>query len=157
MAGLATLRGRVSLQDALDEDDDVLAQLRYPEQQNRFWASLVARKADIEALVRYHLGVDWCYICTTEIWKAGSFNVVLPVLIRAKGRRDNERVYVRFPLPYKVGEAEHPGNVEEKLRTEIATYIWLQQHCPDVPVPILHGFGLPDGTCVSSMPNGPGL
>jgi len=67
MAGLATLRGRLSLQDALDEDDDVLAQLRYPEQQNRFWASLVARKIDIEALVRYHLGVDWCYICTAEI------------------------------------------------------------------------------------------
>ena len=149
MTGLLGPRGLVSLQAALDEDDDVLAQLRYPEQQKRFWASLAARKADIEALVRFHLGIDWCYVCTTEIWKAGSFNVVLPVLIRAKDRPGNERVYVRFPLPYKVGEAEHPGNLEEKLRTEIATYIWLQEHCPDVPIPTLHGFGLPDGTCVS--------
>ncbi|KAI1504954.1 hypothetical protein F5X99DRAFT_331996 [Biscogniauxia marginata] len=88
-----------------------------------------------------------------EIWKAGSFNVVIPVLIQAKGRTGNERVYVRFPLPYKVGEAEYPGNVEEKLRTEIATYIWLQKHCPDVPIPILHGFGLPDGACFSHPQN----
>ncbi|OTB18818.1 hypothetical protein K445DRAFT_8841 [Daldinia sp. EC12] len=149
MADLSTLRGAVSLKDALGEDDDILAQLRYPEQQKRFWASLVTRKADIEALVRYHMGVDWCYICTTEVWGAGSFNVVLPVLIRGKVWGENERVYVRFPLPYKVGEAEYKGNVEEKVRTEIATYIWLQQNCSDVPIPKLHGFGLPDGTCFS--------
>ncbi|KAG8415139.1 hypothetical protein J3459_011115 [Metarhizium acridum] len=157
MADLATLRGRVSLEDALDEDDDVLAQLRYPGQQKKFWASLIARKADIEALVRYHLGVDWCYVCVMDIWKAGSFNVVLPVLIRTKRCHGSERVFVRFPLPYKVGEAMHRGNVEEKLRTEIATYIWLQQHCPDVPIPILHGFGLPDGTCFSHPQNTPFL
>ncbi|OIW33075.1 hypothetical protein CONLIGDRAFT_628013 [Coniochaeta ligniaria NRRL 30616] len=157
MASLSTLRGQVNLQDALDEDDDVLAQLRYPGQQKAFWDSLVARKADIEALVRYHLGIDWCYVCTTEIWKAGSFNVVLPVLVRAKGCRGNERVYVRFPLPYKLGEAQHPGNVEEKLRTEIATYTWLQEHCSDVPIPVLHGFGLPDGTCFSYPQNTPFL
>ncbi|KAK4236864.1 hypothetical protein C8A03DRAFT_45194 [Achaetomium macrosporum] len=147
MADISTLRGPVSLQAALDEDDDVLAQLRYPEQQKKFWASLAARKADIEALVRYHMGVDWSYVCATEIWEAGSFNVVIPVLIRAKGRRDNERVYVRFPLPYQIGEAEHPGNVEEKLRAEIATYSWLQEHCPDVSIPILHAlFSGPQNT-----------
>ncbi|KAK6951748.1 hypothetical protein Daesc_006271 [Daldinia eschscholtzii] len=149
MANLHTLRRGVSLEDALGEDDDILAQLRYPEQQKKFWALLEARKADIEALVRYHMGIDWCYVCTSEIWKSGSFNVVLPILIRGKVWGENERVYVRFPLPYKVGEAEYKGNVEEKLRTEIATYIWLQQNCPDVPIPALHGFGLPDGTCFS--------
>lgn len=37
MTGLSTLRGQLSLQDALDEDDDVLAQLRYPEQQKKYW------------------------------------------------------------------------------------------------------------------------
>ncbi len=88
--------------------------------------------------------------------RQAGFNVVLPVLIRAKDHQGNERVYVRFPLPYKVGEAEHQGNVEEKLRTEIATYIWLQTNCPDIPIPILHGFGLPDGTCLCSMPKDPG-
>lgn len=38
--------------------------------------------------------------------------------------------------------------MEEKLRTEIATYLWLEENCPDVPIPILHAFGLPDGSIV---------
>jgi hypothetical protein len=36
-----------------------------------------------------------------------------------------------------------PGNVDEKLRTEAATYIWLQSNCPNIPVPRLFGFGFP--------------
>ena len=35
----------MSLEDALEEDENVLVQLRYPEQQKKFWASLEARKA----------------------------------------------------------------------------------------------------------------
>lgn len=38
--------------------------------------------------------------------------------------------------------------MEEKLRTEIATYLWLEENCPDVPIPVLHAFGLPDGSIV---------
>lgn len=38
---------------------------------------------------------------------------------------------------------------EEKLRSEAATYIWMREHCPDVPVPMLRGFGVPGGLSVS--------
>lgn len=141
---LPLLRGQVDLEKALADDDNVLAQLRYPEQKKQFWSSLAARKADIEEMVRYQLGVEWCHLCVMEIWRSGSFNVVIPVLLRHR-----RTVYLRFPLPYRIGEAEAPGNVEEKLRTEIATYLWLEEHCPDVPIPTLHAFGLPDGLTVS--------
>jgi len=148
---LPLLKGTVHLEDALDDDDDMLAQLRYPRQKEEFWDYLLAHKADIENMVRYHLGINSCHVCVREIWKSGSFNVVILILTPVNGRRGHNKVYVRFPLPYKVGEANYPGNVEEKLRTEIATYIWLHEQCPDVPIPTLHGFGLPDGQCVSSI------
>ncbi|TWU77001.1 hypothetical protein ED733_007536 [Metarhizium rileyi] len=48
-------------------------------------------------------------------------------------------------LPYKTGKVDAPGNSDEKLRTEIATYVWLEENCPDVPIPTLHAFGFPDG------------
>lgn len=73
----------------------------------------------------------------------------VPVLIPATGRRGHDTVFVHFPLPYKVGEARNPGNVDEKLRAEIATYVWLQENCPDVSIPTLYGFGLPDEQCVN--------
>ncbi|KAL3419067.1 aminoglycoside phosphotransferase [Phlyctema vagabunda] len=117
--------GTIRLGDALDDDDNVLPQLRYPGQKKEFWDYLMAHNAEIATL----------------------FNVCIPVLIPATGRRGHEKVFTRFPLPYKIGEAQNPGNVEEKLRTEIAAYIWLQEQCPDVPIPTLYGFGLPGGQC----------
>ncbi|KND92342.1 hypothetical protein TOPH_02948 [Tolypocladium ophioglossoides CBS 100239] len=147
---LKTLRGQVDVDKALADDDNVLAQLRYPEQKKQFWGSLAARKAEIEAIVRAQLGIDWCHLCVMEIWKSGSFNVVMPLLVRGQ-----KTAYFRLPLPYKAGEAEAPGNLDEKLRAEIATYIWLQEHCPDVPIPTLHGFGLSDGSSYTHPSNTP--
>ena len=83
----------------------------------------MVHKADIKNLVRSHLGVSPYHVCVIEIWKSGSFNVYVPILIPATGRRGHDKVFVRFPLPYKVGEANNPGNAEEKLRTEVAAYI----------------------------------
>ena len=55
---------------------------------------------------------------------------------------------IRFALPYKVGQEDFLGNMDEKLRCEAATYIWIQENCPDVPVPTLLGFAFGD-RCVS--------
>ncbi|OAA37684.1 Aminoglycoside phosphotransferase [Metarhizium rileyi] len=51
-------------------------------------------------------------------------------------------VLLRFPLPYRVGEAVRPGNSDEKVNGEAAAYAWLQENCPSVPIPQLYGFGL---------------
>ncbi|KAH8729162.1 hypothetical protein BGZ61DRAFT_529415 [Ilyonectria robusta] len=55
----------------------------------------------------------------------------------------------------KVGEASCPRNVDEKLRCEAATYIWLQQNCPDVPIPRLFGFGLPGSNSFTTVEREP--
>jgi hypothetical protein len=143
---LPLLEGPIDVETALGHDDNILAQLRYPAQQKQFRSSLAAHKADIEAIIRYQLGVDWCHLCVPETWRSGSFNVVIPILLR-----HNKRVFIRLPLPYKIGEENVPGNTEEKLRTEIATYIWLEERCPDVPITKLHGFGLPGGLTVCCL------
>ncbi|KKK15094.1 hypothetical protein AOCH_005603 [Aspergillus ochraceoroseus] len=38
-----------------------------------------------------------------------------------------------------------PGNGDEKVLCEAGTYAWLQDNCPDVPIPHLYGFGLSTG------------
>lgn len=57
---------------------------------------------------------------------------------------------IRFPLPYKVGEFKYPGNAEDKLRCEAATFAWIQENCPSTPIPYLWGFGFPGGPSVSN-------
>ncbi|KHN98654.1 Protein kinase-like domain protein [Metarhizium album ARSEF 1941] len=133
-----------SLQRALSGDDNVLVPMRYPALKEAFLTSLEAKKDVIEATVRFHLRARNCYLSAREVWKSGSFNVAIPVHI-SRGRT----VLMRIPFPHRIGEDQCPGNLEEKLRTEIATYIWLRQNCPDIPIPELLAFGLPDGSTFS--------
>ncbi|EEP81436.1 predicted protein [Uncinocarpus reesii 1704] len=134
--------GRVSFEEALIDQYNVLHRLNYPKKQEEFWSYLVSRKSDIEAIVRFHLTVDRCQVADESQWLYGSYNVCIPVYINWPA---DERVLVRIPLPYKIGEAHNPGNVEEKLRCEVATYIWMAEHCPAVPIPSLHAFAFPNG------------
>jgi len=34
------------------------------------------------------------------------------------------------------------------FRFEAATFIWMQEHCPETPIPQLYGFGLVGGQTV---------
>lgn len=84
-------------------------------------------------------------------WVYGSFNACILVYIDDSVKFHTKKVFIRFPLPYKVGELQHPGNAEEKLRCEVATYMWIQSNCPDVPIPCLRGFGFPGGRSVCEL------
>lgn len=108
---------------------------------------------EIEAVVSHHLnlnGIEHCTLAPTSEWIHGSFNICLPVNIEIPGHT-GKRVIIRFPLPYKIGEETFPGNTDEKLRCEAATYIWIQENCPEVPIPQLLGFAFSGNQCVSYM------
>ncbi|EPS27586.1 hypothetical protein PDE_02529 [Penicillium oxalicum 114-2] len=83
-----------------------------------------------------------CEVSDIEDWLHGSFNVCVPITMN---NRQNKRVLLRFPLPYRVGEAFNPGNSDEKIRCEAGTYAWLQENCPEIPIPQLYAFSLSTG------------
>ncbi len=62
----------------------------------------------------------------------------IPIHVSGKGY---DRILFRVPLPYKIGEDLYPGNMDEKVRCEAATYIYVREDFLDVPVPMLLGFG----------------
>lgn len=153
LKSLPLLRGKsVTLETALRSDDNVLQELTYPEQERKFFEFIHVHKSDIRDIVSSHLGLsspDNCHLIESG-WLCGSFNACLPVAI-SDPHYSAQRVMLRIPLPYKVGEKNHPGNAEEKLRCELATYIWMSQHCPRVPIPSLLGFGFASGLNVSAI------
>ncbi|KAL2871679.1 kinase-like domain-containing protein [Aspergillus lucknowensis] len=116
---------------------------RSSSKQEEFWSHLHAHKADIEELVSFHLRVSRCEVADAADWLFGSYNVCIPVCLNPTSE---ERVLVRIPLLFKTGEANNPGNVDEKPRCEVATYIWMRQNCPDVPIPRLYWVSFPDET-----------
>ncbi|KAJ5731992.1 hypothetical protein N7493_003473 [Penicillium malachiteum] len=142
---LPLLRGKITLQSALEEEDDILLEQGYPEQRIDFFLSLWSDRDGIEKIASYHLGLNpsqTCQIGSFAEWVHGSFDVCIPLYVSKQGQQAREkRAMIRFPLPYKLGESRNPGNVDEKLRSEAATFIWMREHCPEVPIPQLWGFG----------------
>ncbi|KAJ6020698.1 hypothetical protein N7540_006202 [Penicillium herquei] len=109
----------------------------------------------MKAVVIPHLGLpspNACPVADVEDWLHGSFNVCIPVTISVKGRQKHSgtRVLLRLPLPYRTGEEFRRGNSDEKIRGEAGTYAWLQENCPDIPIPQLYGFATSDGQTSSS-------
>lgn len=150
---LPLLRGRTSLAEALEEEENMVIRLSYPNKRFDFFLWVLQHREDYQAIISYHLSLaadEPCRLSEVGEWKHGSFNVCIPIYIDnlKRSKHTSKKVLLRIPLPYKVGESLYPGNADEKLRTEAATFIWINDNCPDVPIPRLWGFGFPGGQSV---------
>ncbi|EAS36823.3 uncharacterized protein CIMG_02177 [Coccidioides immitis RS] len=136
------LREEITYSVAKDKDVNILHQLDYWPQRNRFFRYINAHRDLVEELVSHHLGIpsSKCRAADMVDWMNGSFNLCVPVSVEGFNR-----VIIRFPLPYRVGERPCPGNGDEKVRCEAGAYAWLRQECSEVPIPDLYGFGLSTG------------
>ncbi|CAK7236969.1 hypothetical protein SCUCBS95973_009788 [Sporothrix curviconia] len=162
----------VGYEDALQSGVDVVHESQQFRGVMSFWfrTSQPQQRLALERLVAQHLGVGAARvkISHTKMWRQGAFNLAIPVLVfdskaAAEAARDPSlqagmngdipasvpdsvrRVVLRLPMAAKCAEATYPGSILEKMRCETATYVWMQQHCPDVRIPHLYGFGLPTG------------
>lgn len=144
----------MTLSEAITDNRNILSQLSLVQKQAKFFATLSDAAKDIEAIVARRLYVskaDCALVNNRAEWMFGSFNVCIPVLIHRSRNDLPQKVLIRIPLTYKLGEEQNHGNTEEKLRSEVSTYIWIQENCPTVPIPRLLGFGLPNGLSVSML------
>ncbi|KAJ6151646.1 hypothetical protein N7470_007243 [Penicillium chermesinum] len=155
---LPLLRGSITLEEALQREEDMLLDVSYPNSGIDFFVSLYSHRNDIAAVVSGHLGLgrsNQCRLGEVREWIHGSFNVCIPVYVENWTAGTAKRVLIRFPLPYKVGESAYPGNADEKLRCEAATYIWIQQHLRDIHFLAFGGFGLAGGQTFTKPENMP--
>lgn len=148
------LRGEITYSTAKREEVNILHRLGYPNKRTEFLTHIAEKRDRIKAIVEHHLNLessDSCHVAGVENWRHGSFNVCIPVTIDdwAGKQQRGRRVLLRFPLPYRVGEVFRPGNGDEKIRCEAGTYAWLEENCPDVPIPRLYGFAMSTGETVS--------
>lgn len=154
---LRLLREEITYSRAQREEVNILHRLTYYNRQLGFFAKLSDNRDWIKAVVAHHLGLPstaLCQVADVEDWLHGSFNVCVPVSINdwESRRQPGTRVLLRLPLPYRLGEEFRPGNSDEKIRCEAGTYAWLQENCPDIPIPRLYGFATSGGETVRHSP-----
>ncbi len=139
------------LESVLEDESDMLHRLTYVEKWTHFQKEIEQNENTILEIVAQHIGVNIEDCQLSGEWVRGGFNLCIPVIVKCDRYR-HQRLIFRIPLHFKLGEALFPGNVDEKIKTEAATYIFMRQHCPDVPILELLGFGLTNGDVVSVPP-----
>lgn len=145
------LRKEITHSAAKELETNVLHALTYPDQQKKYLEGLHQKSRVIEAVVAHHLslGSTRYRIGDPREWLSGTFNVCIPIYVDDK---QDPSFLLRLPLPHRVGENANTGNTDEKILCEVGAYSWLQQNCPEVPIPRLHGYGLSTGQQVSGPP-----
>ncbi|EAW11932.1 uncharacterized protein ACLA_006910 [Aspergillus clavatus NRRL 1] len=155
------LHGEITYHEAKEQESNILHQLGYTDERDRFFNHLHQNRKSIAILTAHHLGLSStasCRVVDVKDWIHGSFNVCIRVDINTGRGQDPERqVMIRFPLPYRVRESSPPDNADEKVRCEVGTYAWLQENSPTVPIPHLYGFGLAAGQTFTHLDNLPFL
>lgn len=141
-------------QQALDAEFDMIPKLTLVRDREVFHQQLQSCRPEIERMVARHLSIRPDEVSLSEScdWITGSFNACIPVDINTHADRGlPPTIMMRFVMPFAVGEDFSPSNVDEKVRCEAATYVWLRKNCPDIPSPRLIGFGFPGGQSVSDQ------
>jgi hypothetical protein len=93
LLALPLLWGTTTLEAALGQEENILFDLAYPEQQLDFLVWLETHCKDIEDTVLYHLGLtrsEICWLGEVRGWIHGSFDVCIPVYIENWNKHPGE-------------------------------------------------------------------
>ncbi|KAK6004434.1 hypothetical protein QM012_008296 [Aureobasidium pullulans] len=153
---ILTKDGFITESKALDLEIDVIPKLHGRQESDKFRQKLQSSVSHIRELVSRHLQIPQSdfTIVDPSAWIEGAFNICVGIDIK------NDRhphlpwgAVIRFPLPFNSGESFAPGTMDEKLRCEAATYIWIRQNCPNIPLPRLLGMGFPGSRSFTAVEN----
>ncbi|KAF4980049.1 hypothetical protein FZEAL_3911 [Fusarium zealandicum] len=135
-----------TLATAAESEDNLVLLSKHNHAAKRFTLELWHQRQSIAALIRHHLRLrpdDICTVLPHETWIQGGFNIC--VLVDVNAGNSSKNLIFRCPISHKFAEQQYPGTIDEKVSCEVATYIWMQEHCPNIRIPNLFAFGFTDG------------
>lgn len=148
MAPRLLYHGRLlSMTSAAEDESNLVLYIRHQRAAETFRRLLWDQRESIVALVRAHLHLrkdDGCVVLPPESWLQGGFNLCVLVEVTVAG--SSTSLVFRCPMPHKLAEGQYPGTIDEKVRCEVAAYVWMQEHCSDIRIPSLYAFGFVDGS-----------
>ena len=138
----------ITYSKAADDESNILKQLKIAQKNSEFILSLTGDISAIESIISHHLltSGESCIVSQPNQWIKGGFNVCIPAEVLNGAGGPSRKVLLRCPLPHSL--AEYPGSISEKMRCEVATYVFMQRNCRDIQIPHLWGFRFPDSSAV---------
>ena len=124
---------------AAGNETNLLASLQDDKKAADLRAELWAQRYTIQSIIRNHLRLnehDTCKVLPQNCWIQGGFNIC--VMVETISRSTTRYIVFRCPLKHGLAERQL---IEEKVNCEVATYIWMQENCPEIKIPMLYAFG----------------
>ena len=143
-------RGHITYKSAIKKDKNIIYKAIYPQARRQLFQKLRDQRAKIQSIIRHHLKLCDKDICIVKNqWIRESFNFCISVEVRSAGF--NQKLIFRCSILYKLAEATYSGTIDKKQSSEAEAYIWMQEHCPDIPLLQLYSFGFSDNRYVSFL------
>jgi hypothetical protein len=139
MSAIHLRTGKIEYDTALRDENDIIHRVADDRRLQQLEEHLKSQVHNLQQLVAFHLRLDRTHCIISPKWICGNFNVCIPVEIPSL----QKSFLIRCPMVHKF-----QGSVDEKIRCEVATYIYIQEKCPEISIPYLVGFGLKDGSHV---------
>ncbi|CAK7201390.1 hypothetical protein SEUCBS139899_004094 [Sporothrix eucalyptigena] len=115
---------------------------------------LRVREQQIAIVAAEHVGAvcaEDVQLAASEDWIYGRSTLCVP-FTTVVGKNPLHGL-VRFPFPDTRDAEAYPTSIDERVRCEAGTHIWMKMTCPDVSVPKVYGFGFPGGSSFTVMNN----
>lgn len=127
----------------MSEDRNLLSRLHHSTKTIDISEFIWSQRSTVEALCAHHLGLhkEQCVVQDKTTWMGGQFNICVLLLVTEANGATRRKIF-RCPMAHKVAETSNPGSMEEKVRVEVANYVFAETNCPEIPLPQLAGFGL---------------
>lgn len=131
---------KFTLQTACRDERNILHGLQQSSLTAHMLDDLWAQREAICSIAASHLGLlrdTQCVVEHPDNWIKGRFNVCVFLHVEDNAGLVSRKVF-RCPMPHKVGDSR---TLDEKIRAEVANYVWVEAQCPEIPTPHLIGFG----------------
>lgn len=134
----------LTLSAAQKNERNILARVKCSHATRELHRDLGRERKSIEGTKAHHpsrMDPSACVVQSMSTWIKGRFNVCILVHDHDVDGSVSKKIF-RCPMAHKAGEQYSPGATDKKMRAEVAAYAWIENHCPDIPIPELHGFEL---------------
>lgn len=152
--------GSITYEAARKCEDNVIIEHHRAAETHDIYCHLWVDRHNAEALAVHHLGLERgtiSRIAPQEDWKVGDHHISFTIVVYDTDLGQDRKVHFKCYIPSAYGEDFFKNSVEEKIRIDVGSQVWMSQKCPDIPIPIMFGYGLPNGRQVSTPDDDGGI
>ncbi|KAH6973810.1 hypothetical protein BKA56DRAFT_491328 [Ilyonectria sp. MPI-CAGE-AT-0026] len=140
--------GTITYEAARKCEDNVIIEHHRGAETHELFNHLWVDRHNAEALAVHHVGLERgtiARIAPQEQWQVGDYHICFIVEVYDMVHDTVHKVLFKCYIPSAFGEDFFPKALEEKMRIDVGSHVWMSEKCTEIRIPFMFGYGLPNG------------